>query len=183
MNTPTEYQVINRMRQGDGKAFTTVVENYQAAIQRFILRMTGDYHLTQDLAQDTFIRAYNGIIKTHSELSLKAWLYRIASNVVYAHYRRKRLILFVPFTEAMKDGPLDPGSLSQNNEESIVIGNALRKVSYDKRVCLVLHYVDGFKYREIAGILGISEDAVRKRVARGTDEFRILYKKEGGEKR
>jgi len=83
----------------------------------------------------------------------------------------------------MKDGPLDPGSLSQNNEESIVIGNALRKVSYDKRVCLVLHYVDGFKYREIAGILGISEDAVRKRVARGTDEFRILYKKEGGEKR
>jgi len=42
MNTPTEYQVINRMRQGDGKAFTTVVENYQAAIQRFILRMTGD---------------------------------------------------------------------------------------------------------------------------------------------
>ena len=180
MTTADDMQVINRIRKGDVNAFEVVVENYQTAIGRFIYRMTGDYHLTQDLTQDAFVRAYKSILKTHSEISLKAWLYRIARNVVFAHNRRKRLISFVPFSKTGEEALLDPEDLSQQGEERLTIQNTLCQVSYDKRVCMVLHYVEGYKYREISELLGISEDAVRKRVARGNVEFRCLYEKEGG---
>ena len=56
-----------------------------------------------------------------------------------------------------------------------MIKEALLKVPGEQRTCMVLHFVEGLKYREIAEILGISEDAVRKRVARGSHEFRKAY--------
>jgi RNA polymerase sigma-70 factor (ECF subfamily) len=62
--------------------------------------------------------------------------------------------------------------------EEMSIQEVLRKIPPEQRVCLVLHYVEGFKYREIADTLGISEEAVQKRVSRGKHLFRQLY--EGG---
>ena len=59
--------------------------------------------------------------------------------------------------------------------EEIAIKDALGKIPYEQRICVVLHYVEGFKYREIAETMGISEEAVRKRVTRGVQVFRRLY--------
>ena len=71
---------IDQVRAGRADAFAEIVERYQAPIFRYLLRMTGDYQVAQDLAQDTFLNAYESILKTRAELSLKAWLYRIATN-------------------------------------------------------------------------------------------------------
>jgi RNA polymerase sigma-70 factor (ECF subfamily) len=65
--------------------------------------------------------------------------------------------------------------------ETAAVHDALLKVPEKLRVCMVLHYVDGFKHREIAAMLGISEDAVRMRVARGSGQFRKLYGPSRGE--
>ena len=66
-------------------------------------------------------------------------------------------------------------------DEKIAIQEALNKVPEDQRTCLVLHLVEGFKYREIAETMEISEDAVRMRVARGKAAFQMVYR--GGEVR
>ena len=168
--------IIAMMRAGSVDAFAEIVEHYQVPIIRYLYRLTGDYETAQDLAQETFIQAYNGILKTNSELRLKAWLYRIATNNAWQYHRRRRLLSFIPFDGLQKSSAPKVENQSDSTGEEMAIQETLRKVPAEQRACLVLHFVEGFKYREIAETLGISEDAVRKRISRGKKIFRRLYK-------
>jgi len=174
-----EARVIALVRAGEVDAFAEIIEHYQAAIIRYLYRLTGDYEMAKDLAQDTFIRAYKGILKTDAELSFKAWLYRIATNNARQHRRRKRLLSFIPFNLKEQDIP-DSVNQADCPGEMLAINEALLKIPEEQRTCLVLHFVEGFKYREIAETLDCSEEAVRKRVARGKKLFIGLYDREGG---
>ncbi len=152
-------QAVSIMRAGGVDAFAEIVECYQVPIIRYLYRLTGDYEMAQDLAQETFIQAYKGILKTNSELRLKAWLYRIATNNVRQYYRRRRIISFIPFDDFQKSGAPKVENQSDNTGEEMAIQEALRKVPAEQRACLVLHYVEGFKYREIAETLLSDPDA------------------------
>ncbi len=176
-----EAHVIALVRKGNADAFAEIVEHYQAPIGRYLYRLTGDYEVTQDLVQDTFLKAYQSILKTDSELSFKAWLYRIATNNALQYHRRRRLISFIPFADSTKHDTPTVEAPSGHVEERLLIEEALLKIPHDQKACMVLHFVEGFKYREIADVLGVTEDAVRKRVARGSKEFRELYRQGGGE--
>jgi RNA polymerase sigma-70 factor (ECF subfamily) len=171
-----EAWVIDQVRTGRTDVFGEVVEQYQAPIFRHLLRMTGDHEVARDLAQDTFLKAYQSILKTRSELSLKAWLYRIATNNALKFHRRRRLLSFVPFRGA--EEPAAPTSSSM--DEKVAIEEALLQVPLERRVCLVLHFVEGLRYGEIAEIVGAREDAIRKRVAKGRQEFRRAYGSDAG---
>lgn len=176
-----EAQVIALVRKGNADAFAEIVEHYQAPISRYLYRLTGDHEVTQDLVQDTFLKAYQSILKTDAELSFKAWLYRIATNNALQYNRRRRLISFIPFADSTKHDTPTLEASSDHVEERLLIEEALLKIPLDQKACMVLHFVEGLKYREIADVLGVTEDAVRKRVARGSKEFRKLYKQGGGE--
>jgi RNA polymerase sigma-70 factor (ECF subfamily) len=171
--------IIAMIRAGSVDAFAQIIEHYQVPIIRYLYRLTGDYETAQDLAQETFIQAYKGILKTNSELRLKAWLYRIATNNARQYHRRRKLLSFIPFDEFRKSGTPNVDNQSERTVEEMTIQEALCKVPSEQRACLVLHYVEGFKYREIAETLGISEDAVRKRVQKGKQIFQRIYS--GGE--
>ena len=177
-----EVRVVALIRTGQTDAFGEVVETYQARIYRYVYRLTGDAELAQDLTQDTFVNAYKSILKTRSELSLSAWLYRIATNLVHSMWRRRKLISFIPLVG--DDHPLSPsrtgysGSRSEEPDdviERMSIEESLIEVPRENRTCMVLHYIEGLKYKEIASVVGISEEAVRKRVARGNQRFRQAY--------
>lgn len=170
-----EAQVISMVRAGNTDAFTDVVECYQGSIIRYLHRLTGEYEVALDLAQDTFVRAYQGILKTDAELSLKPWLYKIATNLARQHHRRKRILSFVPLAHVKEP---KASSATDNVDERLVIGEALRKVPAEQRRCIVLHFVERLNYREIGEILGTSEDAVRKRVVRGCEKFRQAYRQQ-----
>jgi RNA polymerase sigma-70 factor (ECF subfamily) len=174
-----EVSVIALVQAGNTDAFADIVEQYQIPIQRYLYRLTGDYELAKDLTQDTFIQAYKGIMKTNSDISFKAWLYRIATNNAWQHRRRKKLISFVSLEDNLESGNQSDTTQSDCIGDRMAIQEALIKVPREQRICLVLHLVEGFKYKEIAKTLGISEDAVRMRVARGKDAFQKFYK--GGE--
>jgi len=174
-----EARVIALVRAGEVDAFTEIVEHYQSPIIRYLYRLTGDHEMAKDLAQDTFIQAYKGILKTDAELSLKAWLYRIATNNALQHHRRKKVLSFIPFTSREKNIAAE-GNKADCPGESAAIQEALYKIPEDQRTCVVLHFVEGFKYREIAETLGISEEAVRKRVTRGRKLFIEQYHRGGG---
>lgn len=171
-----EAQIINLVRAGDTDAFTGIVERYQGPIIRYLDRLTGEYEVALDLAQDTFVRAYQGILKTDTSLSLQAWLYKIATNLARQHHRRKKILTFIPFAHV--EEPESSLSADDRAEGNMAINEALLKVPEKQRACLVLHFVEGLKYREIAEALGISEDAVRKRVVRGCEQFRQAYRQQ-----
>ena len=172
-----EAWVINQVRTGKTDVFSETVEEYQAPIFRHVLRMTTDREVAHDLTQDTFLKAYQSILKTDSELSLKAWLYRIATNNALKYHRRWCLLTFVPFRGTEK---LPASQATPNTDEKIAIEDALLHVPPERRVCLALHFVEGLRYREIAEILGVNEDAVRKRVAKEREEFRKAYDSRAG---
>jgi len=178
-----EARIIALVRAGSTNAFAEIVENYQKPITRYLYRLTGDYGMAEDLVQDTFLQAYKDILRTTCEIiSVRAWLYRIATNNALQYRRRKRLLAFIPFVGAGKSGPPVENPVDCADEK-MAIGEAMRKVPEEQRVCMVLHFVEGFRYREIAETLGISEEAVRKRVARGSQKFRKVYNRGGEEVR
>ncbi len=175
-----EASIIELVRAGEADAFAEIIGKYQFPIIRYLYRLTGDHEMARDLAQDTFIQAYKGILKTDAEISFRAWLYRIATNNAFQHRRRKKTLSFIPFNLNKHDIP-SARDHADCTAEILAINEALLKVPEDQRTCLVLHFVEGFKYREIAETLDCSEEAVRKRVTRGKKMFISLYREGGGE--
>lgn len=162
----------------DAATFGKIVDQYQSGIMRYLFRLTGDLELAKDLTQDTFVRAFKNISRTGDDLQVKAWLYRIATNNAMQYYRRKKILPFLRLNDRRTVNSSDSGRESGNVIEKIAVRDALRRIPPHQRSCLLLHFVEGFKYREIAGTLGISEDAVRMRVARGQQAFRKYYEGE-----
>ena len=176
-----EAQVVAKVREGRTDAFGEIIEHYQAPIVRYLARLTGNDEVARDLAQDTFVQAYQSILKTRSELSFKAWLYRIATNTAHGYHRRRRLLSFIPLIG--REQSVDPAAneFPERVAERMAIEEAMRDVPHERRSCMILHFVEGLKYREIAEIAGVSEEAVRKRVARGSEQFRRAYRALSGD--
>ncbi len=164
--------ILARACAGDMEAFAGLVQQYQSAIVSYLFRLTSDLEQARDLAQDTFIQAYKGLPASGCTISFRSWLYRIATNNALQYFRRQAKLAFVP----LYDGRLAEATpdFVREGSEAAAVHEALMKLPERSRVCLVLHFVDGFKHREIAKVLGISEDAVRMRVARGCAEFRRI---------
>jgi RNA polymerase sigma-70 factor, ECF subfamily len=175
---PEHAEALARIRRGDLDAFACLVQHFQGPIVNFLYRLTGDSEVARDLAQDTFVQAYKKLITSCPTLSFKSWLYRIATNNALQYLRRKARIAFVPLDESRKTTTAEDAA--QKGAAAAAVQEALLRVPERMRVCMVLHFVDGFKHREIANMLGISEDAVRMRVARGSEEFRRAYRASGG---
>ena len=170
-----EQQLIALARKGDTVAFGEIVKTHRDSILRYLYRLTGDMEKASDLTQDTFLKAFQKIDSLRSEQAFKAWLYRIATYTVHSYWRRARLRAFINFDDAKPSIENTIADMAENIEEKIAVRHALLKVPRNQRECLVLHFVSGFKYYEIAATLGISEDAVRKRIARGKEIFRDAY--------
>jgi len=172
-----EQQLITLARKGNTDAFGELVKTYRDLILRYIYRLTGDMEKADDLTQDTFLKAYKNLNSIRSEAAFKPWLYRIATRTVHSYWRRANLKKFISF-----DGVKTTGGTAENIEDKIDVRRALLEVPFKQRECIVLHFMGGFTYREIAANLGISEDAVRMRITRGKEIFKEAYKTNGGEK-
>ncbi|MBN1190800.1 MAG: RNA polymerase sigma factor [Dehalococcoidales bacterium] len=175
-------RIIDLVKNGHTDSFSGIVERYQSPVFRYLYRLTGNQETALDLCQDTFIQTYKAILKDEVRVSFSAWLYRIATNNFLQLRRRRRILSFIPLKEEHESGSAraveDP---SGTIEAQMDIQQALSKIPPEQRVCMVLHFVEELKYREIAAVLKISEEAVRKRVARGSREFRKLYISEEAE--
>ena len=177
-----DHDIIALVRNGDSNSFGGLVERYQSIIGRYLFRLTGDYQIAQDLSQETFIKAFEAIPKTNSELQFKPWLFRIATNNANQYFRRKKILSFIPLSDSGKQEQTSNIEESDCAENKIVIEDILLKIPEKRRTCMLMHFVEGLKYEEIGSILGITAQAVRKRVFRGSEEFKKLVQEYGGMK-
>lgn len=174
----TDVQVVERLRARDAQAFRTLIERLQQPIIGYLHRLVGDREVALDLAQDTFLQVYKEIGKTSQELSLDAWIYRIATNYALRYLNRKRLRQFVGIEErASFDEALYVASPEEQTEVRILVQQALSGLKPRDAAILQLHYGNGFSYEDIGQVFKLSPDAVRKRVARGVEKFRAVYGK------
>jgi RNA polymerase sigma-70 factor (ECF subfamily) len=167
--------LVAGVKAGDENAFTAVVERYQVAIGRYLLRLVNDPALAEDLCQETFFRAYRAIFKTDDDLALKPWLYRIATNAAYSALRRRRPLSTSLERLARHKQPHKPAYLERQSIQRDLVQRTLARLSPEHALPLLLNAVEGFAYHEIADIMGLSAEATRKRIYRAKKQFRAVY--------
>jgi RNA polymerase sigma factor (sigma-70 family) len=172
----TDVQGVERLRARDAQAFRSLIERLQQPITGYLHRLVGDQEVALDLAQDTFVQVYKEIAKTSEDLSLDAWIYRIATNYGLRYLNRKRLKQFVRLESRENfDESLAVAGPEHQTEIRILVQQALNTMKPRDAALLQLHYGNGFTYEEIGRIVGMSSEAVRKRVARSVERFRAVY--------
>jgi RNA polymerase sigma-70 factor (ECF subfamily) len=168
----TDAWLVARAQEGDRAAFAQLVERYQQPLGSYLWRLTRDRDLALDLTQDTFLRAYRGIGATLPGLQVRAWLYRIATNLAYDHFRRQRRFRRLPISLFEHRAAPDE---SASVEERDLVERGLARLDPRDRAVLLLCAVEQLSYREVAAIIGRSPDAARKQFTRAKQRFRLAY--------
>ena len=97
-------RLIALIRNGDNHYFAEIIKKYQSAIFSYLYRLTGSREVSQDLAQDSFLSAYQAIIKNGADITVKPWLFRIATNNAWKYCRRRKIIRFTSFEDTLDTG-------------------------------------------------------------------------------
>lgn len=164
----------------DPASFGLVVEEYQAAIRRFFMNLTGgDVFLSDDLAQDTFVKAYTHVETFKGLSSVSTWLYRIAYNVFYDYKRSKKNIPGVELStiaNRMETGEASVG-------EHLDIYGALHLLTEAERTCVTLQLMEGLPIDQIAQITGMADGTVKSHLSRGKNKLANYLRQNGYERR
>lgn len=151
-----------------------VFERHYDAVYKYIRYLTNDSDLTHDLLQETFYRFYQKNYTEHE----RTYLLKIARNLVYDHYRRKKIISFFQLkSEPIAEQAL-PEEVLERNTEIEQLYTALQQIKWNYREVVVLRYIEEYSVKETAAILRCSEVKVKNNTARGLKALRELL---GGE--
>ena len=162
---------------GSQSAFEQIVRRYQRPVIGLIARVTGDAALAEDLAQDTFIKAFRSLSGFDATRRLSSWLFRIAHNTAIDALRRVRPQVFSLDTrsEADASAPEPAAPESPDPVERQALGHALEKglaaLRPDFRAAITLRYEEGLSFEEIGQVLGIPEVTARSHVHRARREL------------
>jgi RNA polymerase sigma-70 factor (ECF subfamily) len=165
---------------GDSAVFGALIDQHYAAVLRFLTRQTGDPELAADLTQACFLDAYRSRHQMASQDAFAPWLFGIARNQLRMEWRRQKVRRLVSLDWlASRAGDAIP-ALSRGDDTAALhdrdrIQQVLDDLGPTLREALLLHNLAGFRGAEVAGILGISADAARKRIVRAEAEFRQRY--------
>lgn len=158
----------------DKRAFDALVRKYQSPVRRFFMGHTlGDAQLSDDLAQETFIKAYTGIGRFRSLSGFSTWLFGIAYRVLLDDVRaRKRLDGIDERAVRLCDGAAD-GSLKMD------IYRCMQLLKPAERTCIMLQLIDGQPVERVAEITGMPVGTVKSHLSRGKSKL-ATYLKENG---
>jgi RNA polymerase sigma-70 factor, ECF subfamily len=151
--------LISRVRRGDVEAYNLLVSRWEKRVFNYLLRLTSSPDDALDLSQDAFLKAYQNIRKLDDPARFGPWLYRIAHNEAYSLFRKRR-----PET-ALEDAPSErnpaPGFPI---DLSLAVTAALDRLNPDQREAVVLKVYEGFKFDEMAEVLGCPVSTVKSRL-------------------
>jgi RNA polymerase sigma-70 factor (ECF subfamily) len=158
-----------------------VVRRYQTPLLRFLYGIVQDRELAADLCQETFLAAFRTLpTMAGADLRLQGWLFTIALNQARMSLRRRRLVSWVPFIGTQHDRPRGGLDLASRLALRDELSRVLEQLPLEQRACLVLH-AEGFRYAEIANVLGCSVAAVKVRLFRARRRCLELYASGQGE--
>ncbi len=167
--------LVGRARSHDLEAYDELVRRYQGKIYGLIYNMTSSREDTEDLVQDVFVKAFKSLKRFRGKSSFYTWLYRIAINqtINYLKKRKKRAALSLDDQDvsiekseaylelSSRDTPFRDAALSDLKEK---LNKALKTLSENHRVVVVLHDIQGVPHDQIGKMLGCSPGTVRSRL-------------------
>ena len=163
---------------GNKRAFDSLVKKYQSSIRRYFLHQTlGDKELSDDLAQETFIKAYTHLTTFKNLSNFSTWLFRIAYNVFYDYIRNRKE------TSGLEDWEVDATYQIEQKRigEEMDIYRGLSLLKETERTCVTLHYMEDLPIEKIAAIMEIPSGTVKSHISRGKEKLANFLKQNGYE--
>jgi RNA polymerase sigma-70 factor (ECF subfamily) len=171
--------VLRKAQRGDERAFSIIVRTYEQPVYNYVLRLTGDRSLSEDLTQEVFLRVYQGLPSFSLRSRFTTWLFQVTKNRVLdelrAMERRPRAVVAlddVPPLEVV-DAPVE------RSEAIDAVWRAVEALNPDLKMALLLRDVVGLSYTEIAETLEITLATVKWRIYKAREEVQLSLQREG----
>ncbi|MCQ2168606.1 MAG: RNA polymerase sigma factor [Bacteroidales bacterium] len=153
--------------------FIELVRSNQEPLRRFLITLCcGNREEAEDIAQDTFVKAYLSSPTFEERYKFSTWLFKIAYNTYLD--RGKRAGSNVHFTVIGEDGWIPEASVEDDNFKYQGLYQALNKISERERTAILLHYIGGYSVKESANIMGCSPGALKLLLMRGRNKLKEL---------
>ena len=174
-----ERTLLERAKQYDEVALGKLYDHYAPLIYAYVYRRVGDAHLAEDLTSDVFVRVIQAIqAERFWHTSFRAWLYRIAHNLVVDHYRRQPSVVTVELNERLMTTEDDLVSVTTERFVHRRLRAAVSHLTPNQQQVLALRFGEGMKAREVAEVMGKSVGAVEALQHRALAALRRTLKKE-----
>lgn len=165
---------------GDEAAFANLVSKYQKQVHAYTLRKTGDFHIAEDITQETFIEAYQNLENLRDPLKFLAWLFGIANHLCIAWYRKNRStseLLRESYTLKTETDSYSRYVALENERDTIeaqreLAQKLLSRLKESDRQVITLHYFEEMTSAEISTYLGVSQNTIKSRLRRAKQRLR-----------
>ena len=155
-----------RARDGYLDAYELLVRRHSAMAYRVALRLCGDHHDAQDIAQEAFIAAWQSLDRFRADSSFSTWLYQIVTRRALNKVTRGRVADPVNLLDEATDPGTEPDAQAERNQAADAVTDALSALPFPQRTVIVLHHFEGLSYAEVAEVTRSSVPAVRSHLFR-----------------
>jgi RNA polymerase sigma-70 factor (ECF subfamily) len=172
---------IEQILAGNSNAFSFIVDRHKDKAYNLAFRICGNHEEAEELAQDSFLKAYRSLNSFKMKSSFATWLYRIVYNTTISHIRLKKKGVL-----SLEDFPADAtdfisGSTSEEEAEmeyrSSLVNFALQKINEDDRALVSLYYYDEMSADEIADITGLTKANIKVKLFRARQKMTEIIQK------
>jgi RNA polymerase sigma-70 factor (ECF subfamily) len=185
-----EFELIQKLKDGDEQAFKSLVETYQDMVFNTAIGIVQNAEDAEDIAQEVFIRIFRSIHTFKGESKLSTWIYRIttscALDLVRSRKSKKRFAflqrLFGDGNEPIYEVPdfYHPGVAMDQKENAAKLFKAIEQLPDNQKVAFTLHKLEDLSYQEISDIMKTSVSAVESLMHRAKQNLRKILEKEAG---
>ena len=173
-------QLVNRFLAGDEGAFTTLVKKYQKSVHALVWRKVGDFHIAEEITQDTFLKAYQKLATLKNPKQFAGWLYVIADRLCIAWHRKQKPpmeSLETTSGEEIEESSYRHYEGEQREDASIEhrqgrVRSLLEKLPESERTVVTLHYLGEMTCQAISEFLGVSPNTVKSRLQRARNRLK-----------
>jgi RNA polymerase sigma-70 factor (ECF subfamily) len=158
--------LVVRAQQGYLDAYELLVQRHSAMAYRVALRLTGNHHDAQDVAQEALIAAWENLAQFRADSSFATWLYQIVTRRALNKVIRGRPDSSLDFLPDLADPAGEPAAQAERNLAVDAVTDALLALPFPQRAAVVLHHFEGLSYSETACVLGSTEPAIRSHLFR-----------------
>ena len=173
-------QLVNQFLTGNENAFTTLVKKYQKSVHALAWRKIGDFHIAEELTQDTFLKAYQKLATLKNPNQFAGWLYVIADRICIDWHRKQKTPM--EYLETTSGEEIEGSSYrhyeDEQREEASAehqrrrVRNLLEKLPESERTVVTLHYLGEMTSKAIGEFLGVSPNTVKSRLQRARNRLK-----------
>jgi len=172
--------LVDRAAGGDTEAFGRLYDIYADRIYRHIYYRTSNVENARDLTQEVFIKAWQGLPKyKRTKTPFLGWLFTISHNRVIDYYRTKKDYNYLKDEIVMEDREKSPEKLVEDQFTQQEVRRTILKLPEDQQQVILMSFIEGFEYNEIAAALSKSEGNIRVIVHRALKRMREILDKAG----